>query len=82
MVLAWYYRKEGPQRKRYDWEYEEYDHEADSEFNEGDYEAWKQHHTRQTPVSKISVRQVPKQRIVIKYDYKESSKDDPKKSKD
>ena len=57
VVIAWYYRKEGPQRKRYTWEDEEDEDELlDSHF------------TNETSPQQIQHK--PSSRIVIKYDYK------------
>jgi len=36
LVLAFYYRKQGPQRKKYDWEYEEEEEENDPSNNTSD----------------------------------------------
>ena len=60
-VLAWYYRNEGPQKKRFDWEDEE---DEDEEWEWPEQE----------------LRQVPKKRIVIRYDYKKKE-DENKDSK-
>lgn len=58
VVIAWYYRKEGPQRKRYTWE----DEEDDDELLDTEY---------QIESRPKKVQQRPPQRLVIKYDFKE-----------
>lgn len=70
-VLAWYYRKEGPQRKVYEWE--EDDDEEDDEFA-----PWKQSISNKDFPQKGQIQKRPKQRIVVHYDYKkkENKKDD------
>ena len=75
-VLAYYYRNEGPQRKKFDWELED-------EEEEDDYAPWKQNNTQQTFQKKRTFKALPKQRIVIKYDYKnkdEGSNKPPQKA--
>lgn len=68
-VLAWYYRKEGPQRKRYDWEFEE-DEEEDELAN------WNKENVSIQNNANDSIQSKPKNRIVIRYVYK--SKNDNK----
>jgi membrane associated rhomboid family serine protease len=71
-VLAWYYRKEGPQRVKYDWE-----HEEDEEDPKFEWEHLKNrdsgYETTQTQNQKFQSK--PKNRIVVKYDYKKKSKE-------
>lgn len=62
-VIAWYYRKEGPQRKRYTWE----DEEDEGELLDSDL---------QNESKPQRIQQRPPQRIVIKYDYKEGKEKD------
>lgn len=62
-VMAWYYRKEGPQRKKYTWE-------------EDDYELLDSNQNNSYETQEIQQR--PAKRIVIKYEYKEK-KDPNKK---
>ena len=57
-VIAWFYRKEGPQRKKYIWE----DEEDEEELLDSDL---------QNESRPQRIQQRPRQRIVVKYDYKE-----------
>jgi membrane associated rhomboid family serine protease len=63
-VLAWFYRKEGPQRKKFDWEEEE-------EENEDLLATWEQNQNIST---KNPIQKRPKNRFVINYEYKEEGK--------
>jgi membrane associated rhomboid family serine protease len=65
-VIAYYYRKEGPQRKKFEWELEEEEHEED------EFPIWKE---AVKPHNTFTNK--PKNRIVIHYDYKK--KEDTKK---
>ena len=65
-VLAWYYRKEGPQRKAYDWEFEEETEEDPDAY-------WKQSNSLQKEDPSLKRRQVPEKRIVIHYEYKDKN---------
>lgn len=72
-VLAWYYRKEGPQRKRYDWELEEDENPEDEKHLNSITEI---NQTRSNPLNKPSENRsntlAPKQRLIIKYEYKKN----------
>ena len=70
-VIAWYYRKEGPQRVKFDWENEEDEDDPKFEWEhlkERDSSNKTLQNQTQNPKSK------PANRIVIKYDYKKSDK--------
>ena len=64
-VIAWYYRKEGPQRIKYDWE-----HEEDEEDPQFEWEHLKDNHTANKSTKNQKPNSKPTNRIVIKYDYK------------
>jgi membrane associated rhomboid family serine protease len=63
-VLAWYYRKEGPQRVKFEWK------EDDDENPKFEWEHLKQKQASESNPSQ-STNTKPKNRIVIKYDYKD-----------
>ena len=71
-IIAWYYRKEGPQREKFDWEDEE-----DEENPKFDWE----HLKGRNPSDKITQNQYqkktskPANRVVIKYDYKKKDEE-------
>lgn len=74
-VIAWYYRKEGPQRKIYEWE--------EDDDDDDEYAPWKQNFTGQEIPNKTTIRTKPKQRIVVHYSYKakDKTKDQKNESK-
>lgn len=68
-VIAWYYRREGPQRIKYDWEHEE--DEKDPQFE------WEHLKDGQSTINTTQDQKSPakpESRVVIKYDYKKSDK--------
>jgi len=72
-VIAWYYRKEGPQRIKFDWENEE-----DEENPQFEWEHLKQRkssdpRTNKNPSQSTTTK--PVNRIVIKYDYQDKKTD-------
>lgn len=64
-VLAWFYKDDGPQRKKFDWEEED-----DDEYEDAD-SPWLQNRSN---TLKRPIQNRPKNRLVIKYDYKEDEK--------
>ena len=68
-VIAWYYRKQGPQRIKYDWE-----HEEDEEDPQFEWEHLKDGQSAVDTTQNQKQPSKPENRIVIKYDYKK--KDD------
>ena len=66
-VIAWYYRKEGPQRIKFDWE-----HEEDEEDPKFEWEHLKDDHLVDKPTQNKKSPSKPENRIVIKYNYKKS----------
>lgn len=73
-VLAWFYRNDGPQRKKFDWEEEDEEDILDNEFP-----YWNQNNP---PQPKRNIASKPKNRIVIHYDYKKKEEGKSSKKKD
>jgi len=68
-VIAWYYRKEGPQRIKFDWE-----HDEDEEDPQFQWDHLKDDKSENKQTRNLNQPSKPTNRIVIKYDYKK--KDD------
>ena len=79
-VLAWHYRHEGPQRIKYDWENE--DEEEENPLFEWDHLKQKSEEKGQSTTNRQDnslgrQSNTPKQRIVIKYEYKKGDNKKP-----
>ena len=76
-VLALYYRKEGPQRKKYDWELEEdeeyprFEWEEPVKENRGENPG-KDHTAMPAAYEKSNLSGKPEKRIIIKYQYRKN----------
>ncbi len=66
IVLAFFYRKEGPQRKLYDWELEDDENDEDELIEGKTLEEWDEYFDRQTEKR----RKKPKPGTKVKYIYK------------
>ena len=73
-VLAWFYRNDGPQRKKFDWEDEEEDDILDNEFP-----YWEQNNSS---TQNKNIESKPKNRIVIHYHYQKNNKAKSHKKED
>lgn len=74
-VIAWYYRKEGPQRIKFDWENEDEEEEENPKFEWEHLKHKKSSDNKPDNNLSQSTSTKPANRIVIKYDYKDKKSD-------